>query len=80
MTLQYARLVQTAKPFVKWAGGKRQLVRALSENMPEKYGTYYEPFLLVCRAFLSIVDKILFYSTCDGIFKVCTYYFDFWGT
>ena len=45
MTLQYARLVQTAKPFVKWAGGKRQLVRALSENMPEKYGTYYEPFL-----------------------------------
>ncbi len=45
MTLQYARLIQGAKPFVKWAGGKRQLIGALSENMPEKYGTYYEPFL-----------------------------------
>ncbi|MDI1495143.1 MAG: DNA adenine methylase [Cenarchaeum symbiont of Oopsacas minuta] len=45
MALQYGRLVQKAKPFVKWAGGKRQLIQVLSDNMPEKYGTYYEPFL-----------------------------------
>lgn len=34
-----------AKPFVKWAGGKAQLLRQLRERMPESYGTYYEPFV-----------------------------------
>ena len=33
------------KPFVKWAGGKRQLIPILNENLPESFGTYYEPFL-----------------------------------
>jgi len=33
------------KPFVKWAGGKRQLIPVLNENLPKSFGTYYEPFL-----------------------------------
>jgi len=33
------------KPFVKWAGGKRQLIPILSENLPKTMGTYFEPFL-----------------------------------
>ena len=33
------------KPFVKWAGGKRQLIPILNESLPESFGTYYEPFL-----------------------------------
>ena len=33
------------KPFVKWAGGKRQLIPILNENLPKSFGTYYEPFL-----------------------------------
>ena len=33
------------KPFVKWAGGKRQLIPILNENLPEGFGTYFEPFL-----------------------------------
>lgn len=32
-------------PFVKWAGGKRQLIMKIKERMPEKYNTYYEPFV-----------------------------------
>lgn len=32
-------------PFVKWAGGKRQLLDKLIEYMPKKYKTYYEPFV-----------------------------------
>jgi len=33
------------KPFMKWAGGKRQLLPQLNENVPSKYGTFFEPFV-----------------------------------
>ncbi len=33
------------KPFVKWAGGKRQIIDKLKEFIPEEFGTYYEPFV-----------------------------------
>lgn len=32
-------------PFVKWAGGKRQLLSQIKERMPEQYNNYYEPFV-----------------------------------
>ena len=32
-------------PFVKWAGGKKQLLEKLKTKMPETYGRYYEPFI-----------------------------------
>ncbi|GAA6374840.1 DNA adenine methylase [Firmicutes bacterium i23-0019-B6] len=32
-------------PFVKWAGGKRQLLDKISERMPQTYNNYYEPFI-----------------------------------
>lgn len=35
----------TPKPFVKWAGGKRQLISVLTENMPKTFERYFEPFL-----------------------------------
>jgi DNA adenine methylase len=34
-----------ARPFVKWAGGKRQLLSRIREHLPDSYGTYHEPFL-----------------------------------
>lgn len=45
MKQQYDQLLVTPRPFVKWAGGKRQLIPILNENLPETFGTYYEPFL-----------------------------------
>ncbi|NJK58685.1 MAG: DNA adenine methylase [Pleurocapsa sp. SU_5_0] len=33
------------KPFVKWAGGKTQLLPYLLERMPRKYDRYFEPFI-----------------------------------
>jgi DNA adenine methylase len=42
---QYRQILVTPKPFVKWAGGKRQLIPILNENLPETFGTYFEPFL-----------------------------------
>ncbi len=32
-------------PFVKWAGGKRQLLDRISERMPKTYNNYFEPFI-----------------------------------
>jgi len=42
---QYGQILVIPKPFVKWAGGKRQLIPILNQNLPESFGTYYEPFL-----------------------------------
>jgi len=33
------------KPFVKWAGGKRQIIDKLLLYTPKEYNTYYEPFI-----------------------------------
>jgi DNA adenine methylase len=32
-------------PFIKWAGGKRQLLAQIRERMPEIFNNYYEPFV-----------------------------------
>ena len=55
-------------PFVKWAGGKRQLLTQIKERMPEKYDNYYEPFvgggavvfeLLPANALINDINKSL---------------------
>jgi len=43
---QYSQIFATSpKPFVKWAGGKRQLITSLEGHLPKKFGAYFEPFL-----------------------------------
>ncbi|HEY4016255.1 MAG TPA: DNA adenine methylase [Polyangiaceae bacterium] len=34
-----------ARPFLKWAGGKRQLLPALLRRAPGRYSVYFEPFV-----------------------------------
>ena len=38
-------LVANIAPFVKWAGGKRQLLDRISERMPKSFNNYFEPFI-----------------------------------
>ena len=46
MAQEYSQIaLSEPKPFVKWAGGKRQLMSELKKNFPTKFGTYLEPFL-----------------------------------
>lgn len=33
------------KPFLQWAGGKRQLLYEITRRMPRAFNRYYEPFL-----------------------------------
>ena len=65
-------------PFVKWAGGKRQLLSQIKERMPEKYNNYFEPFvgggavafeLLPERALINDINKALinaYKQICDA--------------
>lgn len=34
-----------ARPFLKWAGGKRQLLPCIRKHVPGKFGRYFEPFV-----------------------------------
>ena len=42
---QHQILSTEPKPFVKWAGGKRQLISTIDKHIPSEFGTYFEPFL-----------------------------------
>ena len=33
------------QPFVKWAGGKRQLLSEIKKRLPADFNNYYEPFI-----------------------------------
>lgn len=46
------------KPILKWAGGKRQLLKDIKIYMPEReIGTYYEPFLGGAAVLLNFAPK-----------------------
>lgn len=37
--------VVTARPFLKWVGGKSRLISELSKHYPESFGAFFEPFV-----------------------------------
>jgi DNA adenine methylase len=44
-------------PFLKWAGGKRQLLGRILDSVPERMGTYYEPFVGGGAVFFGLVAR-----------------------
>ncbi|HCC83465.1 TPA: modification methylase [Candidatus Uhrbacteria bacterium] len=65
---QRAQCAATTKPFVKWAGGKGQLLDRIKDLMPKSFNDYYEPFLgggalffaiKPQRAYLNDINKVL---------------------
>lgn len=45
------------KPFVKWVGGKRSVMKELLQRIPEKIENYYEPFVGGGALFFEIYNK-----------------------
>lgn len=41
-------------PFLKWAGGKRQLLPEIKKHIPDNINTYYEPFVGAGAVFLDL--------------------------
>lgn len=48
-----------AKPILKWAGGKTQMLGELLPKVPSSYGRYIEPFSVVVPCFLHCSPKML---------------------
>lgn len=44
-------------PFIKWVGGKRQLLGEINRILPEKYNRYYEPFIGGGAVLLNLAPK-----------------------
>lgn len=54
MTTGTVAIERQVHPFVKWAGGKRQLLGEIQMRMPKSYGDYYEPFVGGGAVFLDL--------------------------
>lgn len=73
------------RPFLRWAGSKRLLLKHLIPEIPKEYGTYFEPFLGSASLYLHLQprsailnDKAfevvnLFHSLRDDVEKVLNY-------
>lgn len=57
MKQEYQLISVAPKPFVKWAGGKRQLLPVITSHIPSKFERYFEPFLGGGAVFFSFVSK-----------------------
>ena len=47
----------TAAPFLKWAGGKTQLLPHILKHIPERFETYYEPFIGGGAVFFALANE-----------------------
>ncbi|MCQ2087087.1 MAG: Dam family site-specific DNA-(adenine-N6)-methyltransferase [Bacilli bacterium] len=61
-----------AHPFVKWAGGKTQIINRLKEFMPKQFGRYYEPFVGGGAFLFSIAPEHSFISD-QNYELICAY-------
>jgi DNA adenine methylase len=59
------------KPFLKWAGGKRQLLPAIRACLPESFQRYHEPFVGGGAVFFDLGPKRAFLSDANDELVGC---------
>lgn len=66
------------KPILKWAGGKRQLLKSIKDNLPSKMnGTYFEPFFGGGALFFEIAPTKAYLNDLNGeLIGVYNLFFD----
>lgn len=52
--------LRPAKPVLKWAGGKTQLLDVIVAHMPKKFNRYFEPFIGSAAVLLNVVPEVAF--------------------
>jgi DNA adenine methylase len=57
MLIQNSLDLRDVRPFVKWAGGKGQLLPELNKMIPSQFNTYFEPFLGGGAMFFHLVSR-----------------------
>ena len=58
MKQEYRQILSSEpRPFVKWAGGKRQLIPILNQHLPENFDSFFEPFLGGGAMLFNIIRK-----------------------
>ena len=57
------------KPFVKWVGGKKQLLEKLGSCMPKDYNRYYEPFIGGGALLFNVQPKDAVINECENLIK-----------
>lgn len=54
--------IVSARPFLKWVGGKRSILPELLKRMPENYDAYHEPFMGGGALFFAVNPKEAYLS------------------
>lgn len=49
---------RATRPFVRWAGGKTRLLPKILPHIPDRFDTYFEPFLGGGAMFFAVQDRI----------------------
>ncbi len=57
MKQEYQLALAAPRPFVKWAGGKRQLLPVIANHIPDEFERYFEPFLGGGAVFFHLASK-----------------------
>jgi DNA adenine methylase len=55
----------TVKPFIRWVGGKRQLLPELLPRVPDNYNCYWEPMLGGGALFFALQPEVAHISDCN---------------
>ncbi|MFN8388713.1 MAG: DNA adenine methylase [Bdellovibrionota bacterium] len=58
--------VRTARPFLKWAGGKTALLPELLKRVPKDFNAYFEPFLGGGALFFALAPEKAFLSDANS--------------